>query len=119
MSELKIENIKKEELLSLYDKLAACAMGVIGVDNLNLNASLKDLPDMLVKSVSTRASGWVSVDDGKPEVGEHVIALLDFGQQSIMVFSNLHEFKSPHHEHSSWSDSVTHWMLLPEPPCAN
>lgn len=61
---------------------------------------------------------WISVNykDKSPEVGEHILVCLDFGIQTVMVFSNLSEFKSPFHEHSSWSGSVTHWMPIPKPP---
>ena len=61
---------------------------------------------------------WISIEDGLPKVGEYVLVYLDFNKQSVMFLNNLYEFKSPHHDHSGWSSSVTHWMPLPENPKA-
>ena len=61
---------------------------------------------------------WISVEDRLPEVAQYILVYLDFKIQSVMLFNNLDEFVSPHHQNgmSSWSKDVTHWMPLPEPP---
>ena len=64
---------------------------------------------------------WISVEDRLPEAGEHVWCFCFEDYQQICAYEKTkdwgggevsHWFKTPYGKYKS----VTHWMLLPEPP---
>jgi len=69
---------------------------------------------------------WISVKDRLPEIGAVVIAGKNIGTFWLVAVHNgvvAGNWLSPQlqvskctYEHAGWSDEITHWMPLPEPP---
>lgn len=63
-----------------------------------------------------KMSSWISVDEKLPNLEEEVLCFFDFGVHSVMKFKSNGRFKHSMQKHDSWSESVTHWMPLPDAP---
>ena len=63
-------------------------------------------------------SEWIRVEDELPKEDCHCLCYFHFNIISVMWFYKSKKlFKSEHHDEGfSWSQSVTHWMPLPEHP---
>lgn len=51
-------------------------------------------------------SDWISVEDKKPNYYEDLILWLEYAESSVISTVNAESF----------TDNVTHWMPLPQPP---
>lgn len=52
---------------------------------------------------------WISVNDRLPEIGKPVLGFEGDNRMTVWVINS-------HEEYPLFSEYVTHWMSLPEPP---
>ena len=70
--------------------------------------------DAIETLISSRADGWVRVEDGLPDEGVPVLVFMSYGKTDVCHLRGNYWVQSVRPEHSN--GSVTHWQPLPQPP---
>ena len=90
------------------DKIGDMMYGPIGTDTIDY------FIQKIETLISSRADGWVKVEDGLPDEGVPVLVFMSYGKTDVCHLRDNWWLQSVRPEHSN--GSVTHWQPLPQPP---
>ena len=68
----------------------------------------------LKKISNLEETGWISVEERLPKIGENVLVFMDYGQIDCCRWDGKYWSQSVRSQHSN--GGVTHWQALPKPP---